>query len=187
FSTALALNGAGTAVGFEEKWSGDTDLGWRAVRWDASGTAATELDNLGTDSNGVTHSTALAVNVASVAVGKSGKYVGGTNLGSRAVRWDVSGPAAIELGNLGTSNSGAAGSQANAVNDAGVAVGGAEKYVGGTDLGSRAVRWDASGPAVTELGNLGTDSNGVTNSNAFAVNAAGVAVGSAEKWIGGAN
>src|SRR5262245_31446836 len=34
------------------------------------------------------------------------KLVGGTFLGDRAVRWDATGSAAIEMGNLGTNNTG---------------------------------------------------------------------------------
>ena len=79
------------------------DLGHRAVRWDASGTAATELGNLGTDANGVTQSVAVAINDAGTAVGYADKYDdSGVCLGDRAVRWDASGTAATELGNLGT-------------------------------------------------------------------------------------
>src|SRR5512132_663648 len=42
----------------------------------------------------------------------------------------------------------------------GAAVGYAQKYIGGTDLGPRALRWDASGNAATELSGLGTSSSG---------------------------
>src|SRR5262249_18808228 len=58
----------------------------------------------------------------------------------------------------------------------------AEKYVKGIDVGTRAVRWDSSGTAATELGNFGTDSNGSTSSNVYAINSAGTAVGTAFKY-----
>ena len=80
-----------------------TYLGTAAVRWDASGTAATELGNLGTDTSGYTERQAYAINTAGTAVGYANKYSpDGTFLGHRAVRWDASGTAA-ELGN-GTDN-----------------------------------------------------------------------------------
>ena len=155
------VNNNGTAVGFAIRYLSGSNVGQRALRWDASGTAATELGNLGTDSGGYTNAYAYAINDAGTAVGDSQKYVGGSNLGYRAVRWDASGTAATELDNLGAiSSSGYAFARAYAINGAGTAVGYSEKYSGTIDLGSRAVRWDASGTAATELGNLGTNTIG---------------------------
>ena len=42
-TVAFDINDAGTAVGYANKYSGNTFLGQRAVRWDAFTTAATEL------------------------------------------------------------------------------------------------------------------------------------------------
>ncbi|MGA2062197.1 MAG: DUF3466 family protein [Thermoguttaceae bacterium] len=186
---AYAINTAGTTVGYSEKIVSDSDLGTRAVRWDASGTAATELGNLGTYSSGSTNACAYAVNDAGTAVGYSLKYVSGivATMGSRAVRWDSSGTAATELGNLGTDSSGVTNAVAYAVNASGTAVGYATKYVSGNSMGNRAVRWDSSGTASTELGNLGTNSSGVTNAYAYAVNDAGTAVGYATKYVSGSS
>ncbi|HYE18370.1 MAG TPA: hypothetical protein VEA69_07990, partial [Tepidisphaeraceae bacterium] len=177
--------GNGTAVGFADKYSGGTDLGTRAVRIDASGTVATELGHLGTDSSGSTDSYAYAVNPAGTAVGFAIKYSSGASRGDRAVRWDASATVATELGTIGTSSGGYTISRAYAVNTAGTAVGYATKYTGGTNFSDRAVRWDASGTAATELGHLGTRNDGVTSSRAHAVNSAGTAVGYADKYPGG--
>ncbi|HSI32781.1 MAG: DUF3466 family protein [Phycisphaerae bacterium] len=188
-SRAHAVNAAGTAVGYADKYPGGTysSLGYRAVRWDASSTLATELGNLGTRNNGTTHSVAYAVNAAGTTIGYAYKYSGDTSFGNRAVRWDASGTAATELGNLGTTSGGYTLSLACAINTAGTAVGYADKYSGGTDRGERAVRWGASGTLATELGNLGTSGGGITNSRAFAVNTDGTAVGYATKYSGGTN
>ena len=171
------VNNSGTVVGYSEMYQNFNDMGLRAVRWDASGKAATELGNLGTDSSGTTNGGAYAVNDAGTAVGYSYKYVGGRDMGTRAVRWDASGTAATELGNLGTDSNGITYAYAYAVNNTGTAVGYSYKYIGSNDMGSRAVRWDASGTAATELGNLGTDSSGFTLAAAYAVNAAGTSRG----------
>jgi hypothetical protein len=56
------------------------------------------------------------------------------------------------------------------VNRSGIAVGTADRFVAGNDNGPRAVRWDGTGTAAAELGNLGTTSGGITNARAFAVN-----------------
>jgi hypothetical protein len=184
---AYAVNDAGTAVGYSEKYVGGSDKGARAVRWDASGTVAIELDNLGTDASGVTYSRAYAINEAGIAVGYSKKYIGDSSFGTRAVRWDASGTTATELGILGTQTNEYMGAIALAVNSAGTAVGNADKYVSGNNLGSRAVRWDASGTAATELANLGTDANGVATSWAIAVNDAGTTVGFADKYVNGSS
>ena len=69
---------------------------------DVGSTAAIELGHLGTDSGGVTFADAICLNAAGTAVGYSKKYVSGSDMGYRAVRWDAGGTAATELGNLGT-------------------------------------------------------------------------------------
>jgi MYXO-CTERM domain-containing protein len=186
YGSAHAINTAGTVVGAAEKYTAGTNLSFRAVRWDASGTSATELGNLGTDGSGVTFALATAINTAGVAIGFAQKYTGGVHVGPRAVRWDASGTSATELGNLGTSIiNGSTNSVAYGINDAGAVVGVASKITGGGSLGPRAVRWDASGTSATELGNLGTDSSGVAYSQAYAINTAGAAVGYAAKYTDG--
>ena len=105
------------------------------------------------------------------------------------MRWDSSGTAATELGNLGTDVTGAAAAVAYAVNTTGTAVGYSAKYIGTVYKGNRGVRWNSTGTAATELANLGTDASGVTNAEAYAVNDAGTAVGYASKYFdfGGGN
>ena len=51
---ATGVNDAGTTVGYITKYVDGISKGQRAVRWDASGSIATELGNLGVDSNGFT-------------------------------------------------------------------------------------------------------------------------------------
>jgi hypothetical protein len=181
---AYAINDANTAVGFSQKPGGLSHLGTRAVRWNASG-AVTELGNLGLRIDYVTDARAVAVNALGTAVGWATKYVDGNSMGDRAVRWDASGIAATELGSLGTDSSNYAITSAFAVNDSGTAVGYAEQYVSGNLVGTRAVRWDGSGAAATELGNLGLDINNSTEARAYAVNGVGSAVGYSQKYVGG--
>jgi hypothetical protein len=78
-----AVNAAGTAVGF---------VGNRAVRWDASSRAATELQSLdpATASNGIT--AAYAINNAGIAIGTCLAQ----GIGVRAVAWKADG-VAIDL------------------------------------------------------------------------------------------
>ena len=181
-----ATAGNGMAVGGGFKITGGQGSGTRAVRWDAAGGAAVELGNLGTNSTGATNSEAIAVNAAGTSVGHATKYVGGTFLDRRAVRWNAGGTVVTELGNLGTSSGGVSNSTAFAINPAGTAAGVAYKYNGvGNLLGVRAVRWDASGTAATELGNLGTDAFGNTFGRAWAINDGGTAVGSQDRYVGG--
>jgi len=182
---ANAINDAGTAVGYSLKYVSGSYMGSRAVRWDAGGTAAMELGVLGTDPTGFAAASAYAVNSAGTAVGYCRKLVLESSLGLRAVRWDAGGTAATELDCLGTDATGSANAGAFAVNDAGTAVGYSLKYVSGSYMGSRAVRWDAGGTAATELGCLGTDAAGSTSAEAYAVNDTGTAVGWSEKYVSG--
>lgn len=182
---ARAMDGAGNVVGFVVD---SDDLGnqrHRAVRWDAGGTTATELANLGASPDGNTWGGASDVNAAGTIVGFAEKYdPSGVSQGWRALRWDASG-ARTELGTLDPTS--AAGTEAyngaTAINDAGTAIGSADKYdAAGVGKGTRALRWDAGSTAPTELANLGTDANGVTDTAAAAINSAGVIVGTAKKF-----
>ena len=184
YAPGCGVNNSGTAVGSSEKYVSAGDKGSRAVRWDDSGTAA-ELGNVGTNTSGYTNAFAVAVNDLATAVGYSEKYASGSDVGSRALRWDASGTTAIELNNLGTSALGYTTAHAYAVNAAGTAAGDSSKYVSGGNMGSRAVRWDASGTVATELGNLGTSSTGYTDACAYAINTAGTIAGWSDKYVGG--
>jgi uncharacterized membrane protein len=170
-SRAHAVNESGTTVGYAQVlFQGVQDLGTRAVRWDGSGTAATELGNLGLAS-GRTRSEAYDVNESGAAVGWANKGGGIPGI-PRAVRWDATTTAATELENLG----GTGPSWAYSINDVGTAVG-----VDGAGAGPRAVRWEASGAAATALGHLGTDAT----SHAYDINNSGFAVGDAAKFVAG--
>jgi len=148
------VNNSGTAVGSSYKYDSGSSMGLRAVRWDASGTAA-ELGYLGLSTSNSTNAVAVAVNDAGRAVGNSEKYDSGISAGRRAVRWDDSGIAATELDNLGTDGSGVTTAYAYAVNDAGTAVGYAQKYdLSGSYLGDRAVIWLPNTSAI-DLNTLG--------------------------------
>jgi hypothetical protein len=184
-SEGTAINNAGVVVGWVSKYDSSGEYkGNRAVRWDAWGTVVTELDNLGTGASGGTWTRANDINATGTAVGYAEKHDAGVSKGYRAVRWDASGTAATELGVLGFSgNFDVTESYAVAINDAGAAVGYTSKYDGsGVYMGERAVRWDASGTAAIELGNLGTDASGYTETNIYAINDAGIAVGYADDY-----
>jgi probable HAF family extracellular repeat protein len=177
-SFATSINDGGAAVGVADKFQSRQLLGRRAVRWDASGTTATELGNLGTDALGITETQAIAINGRGVTAGYAEKYDGSGNyLGERAARWDSAGIAVTELACPG------AFCRATAMNDAGTVLGETREF----DAGSgnnwyRALRWDEGGTAVTELGHLGTDARGFTDVDAVAINGAGTAVGIARKF-----
>ena len=115
---ALAVNDAGTAVGWADMYIAGIRKGDRAVRWDASGTVATELGNLGTDVSGFANSWAPAINNAGMAVGYADKYVGGSYLGSRAVCWGLDGTA-WDLNDLIDPSSGWTLTYARAISDTG--------------------------------------------------------------------
>ena len=181
FAVNVSPNGSFVA-GYAQKYSAaGAVLGDRAALWDAAGNI-TELTMPGiTDSSAFrpvfTQFYATAVTDSGVAVGQFNTGNGG---GTRAARWNAAG-VGTEMGNLGTANGLATGSASafvSAVNASGVSVGNSTKYVANVSQGSRAVRWDATG-TITELGNLGTYGTNMVDSSAVAINASGVAVGSA--------
>ena len=184
FSTAdvWAVNSGGTAGGGAIMYVSNQPKGIRPVRWNAAG-AVTELGNLGL-SNNITNGRVMAMNDANTAVGWVEKAGPMYALGNRAVRWNALG-AVTELDNLGVDGQSRTSSQALAVNAGGTAVGWVSKFNSGTYVGDRAVRWAASGKAVTELGTLGLSSSNSASGNAFAINDANMAVGWAEKYVSG--
>ena len=97
-------------------------------------------------------------------------------MGDRAVRWDAGGTAAAELGNLGTDPSGSTAAFAGAINDSGLAVGYAQKYVGGVDMGMHATCWGLDN-VVVDLNDLIDPAGGWVLRNAGAVSDTG--------WIAG--
>ena len=187
FSNAMDINDNGAVVGYATKFVGGVNKGARAVRWDAGSTVATELGTLGTDSSGFASisNKAMAINNAGVAVGLAIKYVNGVDTGGRAVRWASGATTPVELGNLGINPSGFTSNAAVEINDAGTIIGNVEKYAGGAFKGSRAVRWSGGGVTVTELGNLGTTSAGLTTSGVTGINASGLIVGYAQRFDAG--
>jgi len=180
-----AVNSAGVAIGQAVKYVSGSQVGSRAMRWSASDASVTELGTLGTSSSGVANAYAVGINEAGTVVGSAYKYVGGVDMGERAVRWSASGTDATELGNLGTDLSGQMGARGNAINDGGTAVGWADTNYGSVYVSPLAVRWSASDTAATQLGDLGKDNLRTTEVSAIAINNLGTAVGYARKCVYG--
>lgn len=169
-----------TGVGYANKTEAGAAKGIRALRWTPDG--AVELGHLGTNSSGTTYCYIQSLHESGIAVGYANRYSGNIIQGHRAVRWAAGSTAATELGTLGTSGSGHANVVARSVNSFGAAVGSASKYSGSSDVGTRAVRWNAGTTLATQLGHLNTDSAGTTYSAAYDINDAGLAAGYAAKW-----
>jgi len=179
-TSALVINDAGLAAGSASKYSGTSNRGTRAVRWNSDGTSV-ELGRLGLDSGSYTYAVAYDMNQAGTAVGRCRKYnTSGQAKGTRAVRWNAGATIATELGNLGTDFWGNASGEARAVNAAGAAAGWASKYVDDDYLLTRAVRWDAGARAATELDNVA----GGKWAGAVDINDAGAVVGWGAKTVG---
>jgi probable HAF family extracellular repeat protein len=146
---ANAINNYGTAVGYAQKFISGSHKGMRAVRWDALSTAAIELEDLGTDENGITSVAAHGINMSGTIMGNADKYDNYIFKGMRAVRWDGGGGTDVtELGILNADSAGMTETIAHAINEDGIIVGYADQYDGDTLLGRRAVYWDDDGIAV---------------------------------------
>jgi uncharacterized membrane protein len=176
-STPTAVNDSGTVVGYSWPQRGGTHLGCRAVRWDANSTAATELGNLGADMYGHPTSYVYDINNAGTCVGYSAKQNATVQWGTRAVRWEAGTTVPTELGGLPGSPLRLWGAEACAINEAGLAVGYASKYVDGEYRGTRATCWRPGQTAATELFSGLPDSDVLSNSRALAVSDTGLVVG----------
>lgn len=178
-SSAHAINSGGDTVGDSDKFltaPQPTYVGFRAVRWSAGGTVATELGNLGTTAGaaGQTQSTAFGINDHGDIAGFAEKYSGGNDLGSRAVRWAAGGTAATELASPSNSNA-----QARAINNNGDAVG----YASSAASGTIALSWAAGGTTFTSLGSLGTNASGSSFAFPNAIDDSGDIVGASSKYV----
>jgi hypothetical protein len=187
---AYAVNAAGVATGTVLNWNhpaaiADQFAPSSAVRWQAGAIEATELQPLATTGNQFSTTHAKAINDAGIVVGAGGVFdTNGATVRSAAVRWDAAGNV-TELGNIAGTTYSVIANSPKAINNAGTAVGYSGPVAsndGGPDLGHRAIRWDGSSAAATELGHLGTYTDGFTVANAFAMNASGTAVGNAALW-----
>jgi hypothetical protein len=182
--SAVSINDDGTAVGYVTKFdSTGTSLGFRAVRWDAGGTTATELENVGTNNSGFTQCIAVAINSAGITIGDGNKYRGNISDGTRAIRWDAGSTTATELGfisstpvTFGSDPS----STAIAINSQGIIVGLAQttmKFGSIVETGpSHAVYWNPDGTAV-DLNSLIDPNSGWTLTSAIAISDTGWILG----------
>jgi hypothetical protein len=199
YSEAAAINDAGVAVGYAQKWGpsippgGDDgggtgyngDRGQRAVRWAAGSTVAVELGHLGENLSNYTNCNANHINAGGTIIGWANKYSANRQvwLGRRVVRWNPDSTQALELPVLSTDPAGFALADAWDLSDSGIIAGRVPYHsAAGTLLGERAVTWDAATGSMTVLPHLWTDASGHADSAAYAVNNAGVVVGRAEAF-----
>lgn len=152
--------------------SGNFEL--TAVRWDADGTALTELGHAPAPTNGYSEDNVTIVRPNGVVAGRTQTTVNGVVASRTPTRWTADGnvtvldlPAnAIVTGGW---------NQVTGLNDAGTAVGRFTTQASGFD-GLRPARWNAGTSAVTELGLLGTPV-ATTSAWPLDINNAGLAVG----------
>jgi uncharacterized membrane protein len=139
---ARAINTAGTAIGGGDLFDASgAYLGYRAIRWDAASTEATELLGLVAEGSGPSSAFARAINDAGDVVGSADILDDlGNYLGERAVRWDAASTVATELDHLGFDFG-----TAHYINEAGTAVGSLRNMGEPTNS---AVYWLADGTAV---------------------------------------
>lgn len=171
-----AINDSGLTVGGLTKYEDTTSRGNRALAWDASDAAGTELAILTANSTGTSNARAYAVSNAGIIAGAAQTYQGNVSRGTRPVVWDASGNL-IQLATLGASASGTTSGTALFINDTGIVAGTTQKYSGGNLVGLRPVHWDASTGAVTELNVLETNASGVGGATVTGLNSSGAVVG----------
>jgi len=116
-SAARGINSAGTIVGQAYLYdSSHNPLGYRATRWDAGTTSATQLGILSTNLSGVGNADAYEINDSGLAVGLEDQYSGNTDEGQHAMLWTANGTA-IDLNSLIDPNSGWTLAFASSIND----------------------------------------------------------------------
>jgi hypothetical protein len=178
-----AINASGLAGGLGSVYATSGDyLGTRALLWPAGGTSLVQLDNLGTDAAGHTQSGVGGINAAGDVYGGASKYVNGNSLGMVPVKWPAGQTTPVELSHLSDGPSGVSNGYINAINDKGDLVGTATKYVNGTSVGTRGVRWTNDGATIQELPTLSPTSTGFVSVEALAVSSNRTIVGLSAKY-----
>src|SRR5205814_1148637 len=123
FAQALGVSSGGAAVGFSRKYSGDTILGTRAVRWPVGQTAPIELGHLDNEPGQGYSGQANAINSTGDTVGWAYTESGNGTQTDRAVLWRAAQTAAQALPGLPLPAGQYSDDLALAINNAGVIVG----------------------------------------------------------------
>ncbi len=175
--SAEAINANGQVGGYSELIDNNVYKGRRAIRSEADGT----LGSLSTDSNGYGEAIARAINASGQVAGESRVFDNNTFKGWRAFRSNADGTL-TNLGSLGTdSDNGNGYSLANAINASGQVAGYSWLSDNNGFKGGRAIRWEVDG-TLTNLGSLGTDSNGLGESTATNINANSQVAGNSDLY-----
>ncbi|MCC7408983.1 MAG: DUF3466 family protein [Phycisphaeraceae bacterium] len=182
YANARVVNNNGTAAGISYVWNDQgQQLGYGGVRWDAGSVTPTPLDALD-QYMGYFLSDPYAINDSNVIVGRC-LMLSDTGQWQNFVpaRWDAQGHV-TRLPSLPGDPEGEFSGEAVAVNSTGVTIG----FINyDTHDGDRAVRWNAAGTAVTELGHFGIrgPDDPYISSYAYDINADGLIVGKVERYL----
>ena len=181
------LNDAGQAVGYADRYTGATSAGISV--WLYNGTSALEIgltDAGHTNNVGYQYNQAQSLNNAGQAVGYAERYTGATFTGYSA--WLYNGTSTLEIGltDAGhTSSYGYQYNQAQSLNNAGQAVGYADRYDGAYSRGRSA--WLYNGTSALEIGltDAGHTNNvGYQYNQAQSLNEAGQVLGGGSRFTG---
>jgi uncharacterized membrane protein len=126
FVRAEAMNRAGATVGYATKFVAGRDVGYRAVRWEAGASAATELESLPAEPNHALHSMAYAVSDTGIAVGYVATSISYPD-DERATMWGPDGKM-IDLNTLIDPNSGWTLTRAMSISEDGQWIGGKGQF-----------------------------------------------------------
>lgn len=184
---ANAVNAAGLAVGYSQVYDAqNTLLGTRALRWAAGATAPLQLP-VASSNDGYSVAQARVISDTGLIAGDGQVYNGTTPVGQRGIRWSADYQSAAILETISTDAAGSGFAEVKAVNNAGTVAGNARKYSGSTNLGLRAVRWEAGSSTPVELGILGSTAAGANvDTTAIAMDQAGNIAGLSQKYVDGA-
>ncbi|WP_028310847.1 HAF repeat-containing protein [Derxia gummosa] len=173
-SWANAVNDSGVVAGLAFRYENGVNKGPRPVVW--TNGQARELEILGTDPEGRTMAAGVDfMNRQGTMTGLVDFWVDGVMRSQCAVIW--SGGTLTRLGDLDASNPGGCMSTPTAINDRGQVVGMALVGTARGPFGNHGFLWDDG--KMTDLGSLGHDAGGSSNSIALALNNHGVVVGEA--------
>lgn len=184
-SRVNAMGADGTAVGFSQIFDDlGTTLGTRGVFWAAGGTAVTAL-SLASSDNDFGQEQARVISPSGLIAGDGTLYVEGVAKGTRGIRWSADRTTATTLQAVNTNAAGSGVVETKGINDAGTIAANSRKYNGNTDLGLRAVRYEADSSTPVELGVIGTNAAGANaDTTAIAIDRFGNIAGLSQAYAG---
>jgi hypothetical protein len=190
YSIAKTLNNDGQAIGYSNRFSGDTDLGTSSWLFDSKSKTTRQIGLVGdayTRTDGYQDSIPDFINDNGQIVGSSTRFSGNTNLGNSSWFFDNTSNTTQRIGLVGDSYTNYRYSSNLKLNDNGQVIGYSDRFHGDAFTGTSAWFFDSANNTTQQIGLVGdgyTSIDGFQYSSVFSLNNKGQALGESTRYRG---